>query len=86
MSELELRCFCKKNVLLAVCGRNRETGRLFCQVKHKQGSGVAEIIVEGGPVRLRCYACSRWHTLRMRDATVNFTDEPLPQELVSIKR
>lgn len=83
---LELRCFCRRRTLLAVCGRNPETGHLFVHVKHRHGSATAEEIVESGVVRLKCHVCNRWHTVRMREETYDFVEQPLPPELISGKR
>lgn len=82
---VELRCFCRKAVLLAVCGRYPDTGRLFAQIKHRQGSGFAEVIVTGGVVKMRCHACTRWHTLRMKDGepALERAIPPLESTLVS---
>lgn len=78
MNDLPIRCFCTKHPLLAVCGRTT-AGELFVHVKHRMGSKTAESVHLGGTVRLKCYHCGRWHTVRMKTPAVTVNPEPLPE-------
>lgn len=76
---LELRCFCRRRPLLAVCGRDARTGEPFVHVKaYKQQRLITEVVVTAGTARIHCRECLRWHTVRIRIENVSFKPEPLP--------
>lgn len=63
---IQLRCDCAKQPLLAVCGRDKQTGEPWVHVKSWKGQRLyTEIVVLSGVVRMRCRECSRWMTLRI---------------------
>lgn len=82
--EHELRCFCKRQPLLATFGVDSK-GQLFVHVKiYKANRIFGELVIEGGVVKIRCRECLRWHTIRLRpgSAFLEETAEQLPPAIV----
>lgn len=86
--ELELRCFCSRRTLLAVCGRDSRTGEPYVWLKVHKSAGrdrpprlFAEMVATSGVVRLRCRDCCRWHKVVIRRKGVDFGSEALPQSI-----
>lgn len=79
---LELRCFCDRKPILAICGRDSASGQPFVHVKaHRQERIMAEIVVTSGTARIRCRSCLRWHTVRLKRTDVQATPERLPETI-----
>lgn len=78
-NELELRCFCSRHTLLAMCGRDLRTGIPYIHIKStKSGKIVTEAIVTSGVVRIRCRECLRWHTVKITQGSIKQAEEKLP--------
>lgn len=78
----EVRCFCQREPLLAVCGRDTRSGQPFVHVKTwKQRRLYTEVVVTSGEVRIRCRECFRWHTIRIVHLKVDITPEDLPETI-----
>ncbi len=75
-TEHELRCeFCRRSPLLATFGLD-SGGNLFVRVKiWKQSRIFGEIIAEGGPLRIRCRECLRWHRVIFGSKKVTLTED-----------
>ena len=79
---LEVRCFCRRAPLLAICGRNKDNGEPFVHVKSARKDRInAEAIIVSGEVRIRCRDCLRWHTIRIKTIGVDHTPEQLPESI-----
>lgn len=84
MNTPEIRCFCNKHPLLAICGRDNKTGEPFVHIKTwKQGRLYVEAVVTSGVVRIRCRDCFRWHTVRIIRDSVRIKEEKLPESISS---
>lgn len=83
MDPLELRCFCSKRPLLAVCGVDAATGEPFIHIKaYKQKRIYSEVVVTSGTVRIHCRDCLRWQTVTIRyGEKVSMRQEPLPETI-----
>lgn len=80
--ELEVRCFCARAPLLALCGRDTKTGDPYVHVKSARKDRInAEVLVTSGSARVRCRECLRWHTIRIRRVNVEHKPEELPASL-----
>jgi len=80
---LEIRCFCDRQPILALAGRDSATGEPFVHVKaHRQGRIQAEVIITSGSARIHCRSCLRWHTVRIKRTGVEARQERLPETLV----
>lgn len=80
--ELEVRCFCNRTPLLAVCGRDTSTKQPYVHVKAwRQRRIFAEVVIESGVARIRCRECLRWHKIVIRRTTVDATVERLPETI-----
>jgi len=77
----ELRCFCRGNPLLATYGV--ENGNLYVHVKiYKQSMVYGEIVASGGPIKIRCRNCLRWHKVTFRsNGTAGLEESYPPEEL-----
>lgn len=75
----DLRCFCSRKPLLGKYGLD-DNGRLYVWIKvFKQSRMYGEVIVQEGPVRLRCRECLRWHTVTIiQPKGVKMKPEELP--------
>lgn len=75
----ELRCFCARRPLLALCGWDNARRAPVVHVKvHKQGRIYGEVVASG-EVHVRCRECLRWHVVRVvrdRPSLVE-TSEPI---------
>lgn len=61
----ELRCFCRREPLLAVYGVDKR-GKLYIHVKIWKNRRVyGEMLVTEGRVHLRCRECMRWHQVHI---------------------
>lgn len=79
---LELRCFCDKKPILALCGRDSSSGEPFVHVKaHRQQRVQAEVVITSGTARIRCRSCLRWHTVRIKRGDVDARPERLPDTI-----
>lgn len=77
--EKELRCFCRGNPLLATYGLDSE-GKLFVHVKiFKQNRIYGELVMEGGPVRLKCRNCLRWHRIVFSPHSAQLREDQAPE-------
>lgn len=82
MSQEEVRCFCQRKPLLAVCGRDSKSGEPFVHIKTwKQQRLYAEVVVTSGVVRIHCRECLRWHTIRIVRLKVDVRPEELPESI-----
>lgn len=78
----ELRCFCVRKPLLAICGTDTKTFQPFVHVKSMRKDNLnAEIVVTEGTVRIRCRDCYRWHTVRIIKNDLQVKQENLPETL-----
>lgn len=79
---LEVRCFCKREPLLAVCGRDAKSGDLFVHIKSVKNQRIStEVVVTSGVVRVRCKECLRWHKIRILPINIEHKAEELPASL-----
>lgn len=79
----DLRCFCRRQPILAKYGLGGD-GKPFVHLKvHKQGRVYGEVVFTEGIVRIRCRECLRWYTVRIREPSsrVSVREEPLPQQI-----
>lgn len=78
----ELRCFCTRTPLLAMCGIDKDK-RLYVHVKvYKQNRIFAEIFHRGGVVELKCRECLRWHRITIKqDGDPGLVRSRTPEEL-----
>lgn len=82
MKEIEIRCFCRRAPLLAMCGRDSKSGEPFVHVKSARKDRInAEVVVTSGIVRVRCRDCLRWHSVRIRHVGVDHKPEQLPSSI-----
>jgi hypothetical protein len=82
--EKELRCFCGRTPLLATYGIDNK-GKLFIHVKIWKARRIfGELVIEGGPIKIRCRDCLRWHVIRIYQdqAILQETREELPVTVV----
>lgn len=65
----ELRCFCRRQPLLATYGLD-ERRKIYVHIKiYKNRRIYGEIIVEeGSKIKLRCRECLRWYTVIIRSS------------------
>lgn len=79
----DLRCFCRGEPLLATYGVD-ERSRLYVHIKiFKQSRVYGEVVIYGGPFKLRCRNCLRWHQVVFRSSnTVALEEDDSPGELV----
>lgn len=77
---LEIRCeFCRFHPILAITGRDDETGEPFLHIKsYKQSRVYVEIVVLSGTVMIKCRDCYHWHKLTIRRSSIEAVPEPLP--------
>lgn len=76
----ELRCFCRGEPLLATYGVD-EQGKLYVHIKiYKQSRVYGEVVVTGGPLRIRCRNCLRWHGVVFRTTGTVALEESQPPE------
>ena len=75
----ELRCFCRREPLLAVIGQD-DDGRWFLHVKvYKQSRIYGEIVATDGKVSVRCRECLRWHHVTIKHESVDSDVGELPE-------
>lgn len=82
--EKELRCFCSRQPLLATFGID-DSGTLFVHVKIWKARRIfGELIMEGGPVKIRCRECLRFHTIHFHQkyASLETTDQIMPESVL----
>ena len=80
-NEMEIRCFCRRAPLLAVCGRD-DKGKPFIHVKSARKDRInAEVIVTSGTAHIHCRDCLRWHKVTIKLVTVDQKPEQLPSSL-----
>jgi hypothetical protein len=82
--EKEMRCFCRRKPLLATFGVDKN-GTLFVHVKiYKANRIFGELIIEAGPVKIRCRECLRFHTIHFdgKRASLVATDQDVPQSVL----
>jgi hypothetical protein len=79
---LEVRCFCARKPLLAVCGRDARTGQGFVHLKTWKGQRLyAEVVVSSGTAHIRCRDCFRWHRVRIVNTEVEIQAKKLPESI-----
>lgn len=79
--DLQLRCFCSRAPLLAVCGRS-EDGEPYVWIKvFKQGRIYGEVVIISGEFQMRCRECKRWHRVTIRRERVDFQERELPPSI-----
>lgn len=76
MTPLEVRCFCSRRPLLALCGRDDHGEPFVHQKVYKQGKVFGEMVATGGTVRLRCRECLRWVRINLPGVEVNHEELP----------
>lgn len=80
-NEMEVRCFCRRAPLLAVCGRD-DKGKPFIHVKSARKDRInAEVVITSGSARIHCRDCLRWHTVTIKLVGVDHKSEPLSPDL-----
>lgn len=63
LTKNELRCFCRRQPLLALYGLD-EKGGVYVHIKvYKNRRLYGEILVTRGDVKIHCRECLRWHTV-----------------------
>lgn len=82
VNELEVRCFCRRTPLLAVCGRDSGSGQPFVHVKaFKQNRIFAEVVITSGTAHIRCRECMRFHKVTIKHVGVTTKPERLPETI-----
>lgn len=82
MRDQEIRCFCNRSPLLAVCGVDSITRQPFVHIKaYRQNRIFAEVVITSGTARIRCRECLRWHKVTIRVETVDTVVERLPESI-----
>lgn len=77
--EKELRCFCRGEPLLATYGLD-SGGNLFVHVKIYKGNRIyGELVAEGGPLKIRCRNCLRWHRVNFSPRTATLSEASAPE-------
>lgn len=81
-SEYEFRCTCRHQPLLAVYGRERDTGDLYVHIKvYKAGRLFAEVYTTND-IKLICRECLRWHRIIIRnDSRPKMIQERAPRSI-----
>lgn len=84
-AEIELRCVCESQTLLALCGTDADSGDSYVWVKVFKSVGrgnppklFAEIVVTSGEFRMRCRSCLRWNLVVIRRQGVDMNPAKLP--------
>lgn len=79
---LEVRCFCSRRPLIAVCGRDSRSGEGFVHIKTWKGQRLyAEVVVTSGTAHIRCRECLRWHRIRIVRDQVQIEEHKLPESI-----
>lgn len=82
LEELEIRCFCSRKPLLAVCGRDIDSGLPYIHLKSMRSGRInAEAIVTEGAMRIHCRECLRWTTVTIVRDKVKAKSEKLPESI-----
>lgn len=80
-SELEVRCSCRSEPLLAVAGKGSD-GNGYVHIKTWKGNRLyVEVVVTSGTAHIRCRNCFRWHRIRIVKADVDVRPERLPETI-----
>ena len=80
--KLEVRCFCRRKPLLAICGRDTKSGEPFIHIRSAKGDKLnVEVVITSGTARVRCRECERWHKIRIKHVNIESEPEELPSSL-----
>lgn len=81
--DLNVRCFCSRHPLLAVCGRDNRTGEPFIHIKSWKSQRLyTEVVITSGSAHIRCRECLRWHVIHIKFTGVEVKPERLPESIV----
>lgn len=79
----EIRCFCRRQPLLAVFGL--ENGKPYVHVKvYKNRRIYGEILVTEGDIQLRCRECLRWYRVRIVGNKPKLTETSEPDSITDV--
>lgn len=81
----EIRCYCRRQPLLATYGMD-DTGKVYIHVKvYKNRRIFGEVLITEGIVELRCRECMRWFRIPLRKGKPQLieTDTPSVTEEVT---
>lgn len=77
----ELRCFCRRQPLLAVYGLD-DRGRIYIHVKvYKNRRIFGEILITKGDAQIRCRECLRWYTVDISESSAKLVESTVPQSV-----
>lgn len=80
-TDIEVRCFCSREPLLALAGRD-SAGEPYVHMKiYKAKRLYGEMVATSGTVLLRCRECFRWHRITIKRASVEVTEAELPRRI-----
>lgn len=80
--DIEVRCFCNRSPLLAVCGRDSASLEPFVHIKaYKQNRIFAEVVITSGVANIRCRECLRWHRIVIKKTSVDTSVARLPETI-----
>jgi hypothetical protein len=81
---IEIRCFCRRNPLLAMGGRDTKNAP-FVQVKAVRGGhDIVHAIIHSGSVSVQCRECGRWHKINIKTDIQRESPalDSLPREII----
>jgi hypothetical protein len=66
-TDIEIRCFCAREPLLALAGRDTR-GNPYVHMKvYKSRKLYGEMVATSGTVMLHCRECFRWHRITIKN-------------------
>lgn len=81
MDDLHIRCFCSRQPLLAMAGRDAK-GNGFVHVKTWKGGRLyAEVVITAGEAYITCRECLRRHRVRIVHSQVETKQHELPETI-----
>lgn len=81
-AELDVRCTCRRQPLLAKAGRDSD-GKLYIHVKTWKGGRLyAEVVITQGTAYLRCRECNRFQCVRIVQNELNSKMDRLPRSII----
>lgn len=83
-NRVDIRCFCRRQPLLAVGGADTKN-QPFIQIKAvKAGEAIIHAIIHSGSVSIQCRECKRWHKINIRtEIKRERPEDSLPDELLN---
>lgn len=77
----ELRCFCRRQPLLAVFGID-DNSRVYIHIKvYKNRRIFGEVFVTRGDAKIRCRECLRWYTVEISNSSAKLVESTVPHSV-----